>query len=273
MAGEHQQGGPGRLDGKVAIVTGGARGSGQAIARRFVAEGARVVVADVLDDRGKPAVEELGPAALYRHCDVSEEQEWDDLTAYTVAQLGRLDVLVNNAAVLHINLLRETTVDAYLRVFRVNELGTFLGIRAAIEPMKRAGGGSIVNISSIDGHYAAPRTSAYSASKFAVRGLTKVAALELGRLGIRVNAICPAAGNPEMVMESLPPAMIEAYASGAAERRSAMATPPVGRFGTVEDVAAAALFLASDDSAYFTGADFMLDGGTTSGMHIPDRME
>jgi 3alpha(or 20beta)-hydroxysteroid dehydrogenase len=257
-----------RLDGKIAIVTGAARGSGLAIARRFVAEGARVVVADVLDDRGKLAVEELGSAALYRHCDVSEEADWSDLVSYTVSQLGRLDVLVNNAAVLHINEITDTTVEAYQRIFRVNELGTFLGIRAAVEPMKAAGGGSIVNISSIDGHYAAPRTSAYSASKFAVRGLTKVAALELGRFGIRVNSICPAAGNPEMVLESLPPEMLQTYASRAAERPSGMMTPPVGRFGEMDDVAAAALFLASDDSTYFTGADFMLDGGITCGMSI-----
>src|SRR5579884_2727463 len=220
-----------RLDGKIAIVTGGARVSGQAIARRFVAEGSRVVVADLLDDRGKLAVEELGSAALYRHCDVSEEADWADLVAYTVSQLGRLDVLVNNAAVLHINEITDTTVEAYQRIFRVNELGSFLGIRAAVEPMKAAGGGSIVNISSIDGHYAAPRTSAYSASKFAVRGLTKVAALELGRFGIRVNAICPAAGNMEMVLESLPPEMLETYASRAAERPAGMMVPPVGRFG------------------------------------------
>ena len=263
----------GRLDGKIAIVTGAARGSGQAIARRFVAEGARVVVADVLDDRGKLATEELGRAAVYRHCDVSEEQEWADLVAYTLGQFGALNVLVNNAAVLHINAIRDTTVEAYLRITRVNELGTFLGIRAAIDPMTAAGGGSIINISSIDGHYAAARTSAYSASKFAVRGLTKVAALELGRLGIRVNAICPAAGNPEMVMESLPAGMLEAYASRAATRPSGLPTPPVGRFGTVEDVAATALFLASDDSAYYTGADFVLDGGISSGMHIPELEE
>lgn len=259
-----------RLDGKIAIVTGAARGSGQAIARRFVAEGARVVVADVLDDRGKVAVEELGGSAVYRHCDVSEEQDWSDLVAYTVGRFGALNVLVNNAAVLHINAIRDTTVEAYLRITRVNELGTFLGIRAAIEPMTAAGGGSIVNVSSIDGHFAAPRTSAYSASKFAVRGLTKVAALELGGLGIRVNAICPAAGNPEMVLESLPPGMLEAYTSRSTSRAASMATPPVGRFGTVEDVAATALFLASDDSAYYTGADFVLDGGITSGMHIPE---
>jgi 3alpha(or 20beta)-hydroxysteroid dehydrogenase len=259
----------GRLDGKVAIVTGGARGSGQATARRFVAEGARVVVADVLDDRGRATVAELGAGSAYRHCDVAEEGDWNDLVDFTVAEMGHLDVLVNNAAVLHINRIRETTVEAYLRVFRVNELGTFLGIRAAIEPMSNAGGGSIINVSSIDGHFAAPRTSAYSASKFAVRGLTKVAALELGRLGIRVNTICPAAGNLEMIMESLPPDLLQAYAAERDERRAGMTPPPVGHFGDVEDVAATAVFLASDDSRYYSGADFVLDGGMSCGMNIP----
>lgn len=259
----------GRLDAKVAIVTGGARGSGQATARRFAAEGARVIVADVLDERGRATVDELGPDARYRHCDVAEERDWDDLVAYTVSELGRLDVLVNNAAVLHINRISETTVDAYLRVFRVNELGTFLGIRAAIEPMTRAGGGSIINISSIDGHFAAPRTSAYSASKFAVRGLAKVAALELGRLGIPVNTICPAAGNLEMIMESLPADLLQAYASEREERRAGMTPPPVGHFGDVQDVAATAVFLASEDSRYYSGADFVLDGGMSCGMNIP----
>lgn len=256
----------GRLDGKVAIVTGGARGSGQAIAARFVEDGAAVVVADVLDDRGKETADQLGAAAAYRHCDVADEHDWEGLIDHIVERFGPPNVLVNNAAVLHISGFAETTVEAYLRVMRVNELGTFLGIRSAIGPMTSAGGGSIINVSSIDGHYAAPWTSAYSASKFAVRGLTKVAALELGRLGIRVNAICPAAGNPEMVLESLPPEFREAYTSGAARR--AEGTPPVGRSGRMEDVAATAAFLASDDSAFYTGADFVLDGGTSAGMNL-----
>jgi 3alpha(or 20beta)-hydroxysteroid dehydrogenase len=263
----------GRLDGKVAVVTGAARGSGEAIARRFVSEGARVVVADVLDELGKQTVEGLGEGALYHHCDVSEERDWEDLMAYTVSQMGPLNTLVNNAAVLHINEIQDTTVEAYLRIARVNELGTFLGIRAAIGPMRDAGGGSIINISSIDGHYVAPRTSAYSASKFAVRGLTKVAALELGRYGIRVNAICPAAGNPQMVLESLPADLVKSYSERLANMRDLMKPPPVGRFGQMDDVAATALFLASDDSAYYSGADFMLDGGATCGMNIHSLLE
>ena len=253
-----------RLTGKVAIVTGAARGSGQAIARRFVEEdAAEVVVADVLDDRGQQTVADLGPAARYVHCDVTDESDWASL----VASIERLDVLVNNAAVLLLADLASTTVEDYLRIMRVNELGTFLGIRSAIEPMRASGGGSIINISSIDGHYVAPLTGAYAASKFAVRGLTKVAALELGTFGIRVNAICPAAGNQEMVVEALPEDLREAFERSGGGH--GMRPPPVGRHGTVEDVANTAVFLASDESSYFTGADFVLDGGTSAGMRLP----
>ena len=177
---------------------------------------------------------------------------------------ARLTTLVNNAAILHIAPLEHTSVDDYLRVSRVNELGTFLGIRSAIAPMRANGGGSIVNISSIDGHHAAPGTSAYCASKFAVRGLTKTAALELGRYGIRVNSVNPAAGSDEMLEPLLPGVDVRAMRDDQ-ERRD---PPPIGRRGRVEDVAATVAFLASDDSAFYTGADFDLDGGITAGMKV-----
>jgi 3alpha(or 20beta)-hydroxysteroid dehydrogenase len=257
----------GRLEGKVAIVTGGARGSGEAIVARFAAEGAQVVVADVRDQLGEALAARLSGAVTFMHCDVSSEADWRSLADETLAAHGRIDVLVNNAAVLLMRPLSDTTVEDYERVFRVNELGTFLGIRAVTPAMAAAGGGSIVNVSSIDGLYVAPLTGAYAASKFAVRGLAKVAALELGRSGIRVNCICPAAGNPEMVLEALPESVRAAMSSGPS-LRGARRPPPVGRHGSMVDVAWAAVFLASDESGYMTGTEIVLDGGATAGMDL-----
>jgi 3alpha(or 20beta)-hydroxysteroid dehydrogenase len=253
----------------MALISGAARGSGAAIAQRFVAEGAAVVIADVLDDRAAQTAAALGDRARAVHCDVTREADWDAAVATTLDAFGRLDVLVNNAAVLTLRSIEETTADDYERIYRVNELGTFLGIRAAVAPMRDAGGGSIINISSIDGVYVTPGTAAYAASKFAVRGLTKTAALELGRYGIRVNAICPAAGNPEMVAEALPPDFDyqRIVDSGGAERHRA----PLRRRGTMDDVAAAAVFLASDESAFVSGIDLVLDGALSAGMIVPGQ--
>jgi 3alpha(or 20beta)-hydroxysteroid dehydrogenase len=268
-----------RLVGKVAVVTGAARGTGAVIARRFAAEGGRVIMADVLDDRAHEVVAAIGPAARYVHCDVTREDDWTRLIAETEEVFGGLDVLVNNAAVLHLAGIEDTTPADYRRVFEVNELGTFLGIRAAINPMRAAGGGSIVNISSIDGVFVTPGTAAYAASKFAVRGLTKTAALELGRFGIRVNAVCPAAGNTEMVIEALPPG----FDFGARQRaRDPSDRPresgdgaghrsPLGRRGHMDDVADAVVFLASDESAFVSGADLVVDGAMSAGMIIPGQ--
>jgi len=244
-------------------VTGGARGSGAEIAQRFADEGAQVVVADIRDDLGMAVADKIG--GRYVHTDVTSEADWTAL----VGGLERIDVLVNNAAVLHLTAIEDTSVELYQRVSAVNELGTFLGIRSVIAPMRDAGGGSIVNISSIDGVFVTPGTAAYAASKFAVRGLTKTAALELGRFGIRVNAVCPAAGNPEMVLEALPPDFdfARVAASGGGERHRA----PLGRRGTMRDVADATVFFASDESAFVTGADLLVDGGMSAGMVIPGQ--
>jgi 3alpha(or 20beta)-hydroxysteroid dehydrogenase len=259
-----------RLAGKVAVVTGAARGSGAAIARRIAGEGGRVVVADVLDDRGRAVAEELGDSARYVHCDVTREDDWTRVVDEAAA-FGGLDVLVNNAAVLHLASIEETSEADYRRIFAVNELGTFLGIRAAIAPMRAAGGGSIVNISSIDGIYVTPGTSAYAASKFAVRGLTRTAALELGPFGIRVNAVCPAAGNIEMVMEALPPGFDFSAGRDEGNSRSSGHSSPLGRHGRMEDVADAVVFFASDESAFVSGADLMVDGAMSVGMIIPGQ--
>ena len=242
----------GRLEGKVAIVTGAARGTGAETVRVLAAEGAQVVGADIADAEG-----------IVR-TDVTSEDDWAALVATTVERFGRLDVLVNNAAVLLLKSIADTTVADYDRVYRVNELGPFLGIRAVTEAMKASGGGSIINVSSIDGVFATPGTAAYAATKFAVRGLTKTAALELGRFGIRVNAVCPNAGSTDMVADSLgmDKDVVERMLTGVDR------SLPVGRRGTLTDVANTILFLASDESSFFTGADLVPDGGLTAGMVI-----
>ena len=242
-----------RLEGKVALITGAARGQGAAAARRFVAEGARVMLTDVLDDQGKELAAELG--AEYCHLDVSSEEEWASVVGQTTDAFGDITVLVNNAGVLHFSALADTTLADYQRVIGINQVGAFLGMRAAVEPMTRAGGGSIVNVSSVEGLGGMPYLVAYTASKFAIRGMTKVAAMELGQHGIRVNSVHPGAINTPMVGEALGrPVDISPVGKKVALRR----------VGQPEDVANVVLFLASDESAYCTGAEFVVDGGATA---------
>ena len=258
----------GRLEGKTAIVTGAARGTGEATARLFAQEGARVVLADVLDDPGEAVAKQIGEAALYLHLDVRSEDEWRRAVERTVEHFGSVDILVNNAAVLHMAAISETALADFERVVAVNQTGTFLGIKSVVEPMKAAGRGSIVNLSSIDGLRAQTGLVAYSASKWAVRGITRVAALELGRFGIRVNAVCPEAGSLEMVAPYVPPG-IDAEKMFAQQQR-VLATQ---RERTIQDrlgdVARMLLFLASDESASCTGADFTVDGGNMAGKLVP----
>lgn len=254
----------GRLADKVAIVTGAARGTGEVVARRFVAEGARVVIADVLEEAGRAVAASLGDAARFERLDVSDERDWARGVEATLARFGRIDVLVNGAAVLHMAAITETTPEDFLRVVRVNQLGTFLGIRAVVEPMKAAGGGSIVNVSSVDGLRGQNGVVAYCSTKWAVRGITRVAALELGRFGIRVNAVCPEAGSAEMVAPYAPPGVDIAKVlphmqpALAYQRRRPLAE-------LLDDVASVILFLASDESRSCTGSDFACDGGNTAG--------
>ncbi|MCU1463686.1 MAG: 3-alpha(Or 20-beta)-hydroxysteroid dehydrogenase [Acidimicrobiales bacterium] len=256
----------GQLGGKTAIVTGAARGGGETISRAFVAEGANVVLLDILDDRGKTVADDLGEAAVYVHCDVTNESEWQDAVATALRQFGSVDTLVNNAAILHLANLVDTTVEDYLRVVKVNEIGPFLGIKTVAGPMKDRGSGSIINISSVDGVFVSPFTAAYAASKFHIRGLGKSAAVELGEFGIRVNTICPAAGNPEMVFDAMPPEIREAFAGvDTSNYADQYPTPPIGRHGQLTDVAKMCVFLASDQSEFMTGADVALDGGATAG--------
>jgi 3alpha(or 20beta)-hydroxysteroid dehydrogenase len=253
-----------RLEGKVALITGAARGTGETTARLFVREGARVAVADLLDDRGQAVAKDLGDAAIFVHLDVTREDDWTRAVAQVVDRFGHLDVLVNNAGLLHLAAIADTRPEDMERLFRVNQLGTFLGIKSVIEPMKAQGGGSIVNVSSIDGLRGQNGTVAYGATKWAVRGITRVAALELGQYGIRVNCVCPAAGGPEMIQRFMPPGVdIEKVMAAdqpiLATQKSRTIAERVG------DVAKMILFLASDESASCSGADFPVESANTAG--------
>ena len=181
----------GRLDGKVALITGAARGQGLSEARRFTAEGAAVVLVDVLDDAGRAAAAEIGSAATYHHLDVTDEDQWASIVATVVAAHGRLDVLINNAGIFRLASIGKTSLELYRQVIDVNQVGVFLGMRAVAEQMTGQHSGSIVNISSVAGLQGSKGAIAYVASKFAVTGMTKVAALELAQHGVRVNSVHP----------------------------------------------------------------------------------
>ncbi|TCO46681.1 glucose 1-dehydrogenase [Actinocrispum wychmicini] len=246
-----------RLDGKVALVTGAARGQGAAIARRFVQEGARVTIADIRDELGKELAAELGDDAIYRRLDVASEEDWTAAVDATLAAFGRLTVLVNNAGILKFGSIVDTTLADYEQVIRVNQTGTFLGMRAVIPAMTEAGGGSIINVSSVEGLAGSAHLTAYAASKFAVRGMTKCAALELGRLNIRVNSVHPGAIDTQMAGDAI--GGIDIDMSKVGKRVAGLR-----RVGQPEEIANLQVFLASDESSYSTGAEFVADGGASA---------
>jgi 3alpha(or 20beta)-hydroxysteroid dehydrogenase len=255
----------GKLDGKVALISGGARGQGEAEVRLFVREGAKVVFGDVLDDLGEKVAADIGSdAAHYLHLDVRKEDQWAAAVAEAESRYGKLDVLVNNAGVLAFGTsTADTTLDDYMRVIEVNQIGVFLGMKAAIPAITRARGGSIVNISSSNGFVGYGGTIAYTASKFAVRGMTKNAALELGRLNIRVNSIHPGGIDTPMTRA-------ENLGEMSQEDQDAIyGSIAMGRAGKPEEVANLAAFLASDESSYSTGAEFLIDGGMLAGTLNP----
>lgn len=248
----------GRLTGKVALITGAARGQGEAEARLFVEQGARVALGDVRDDLGEQVAASLGADAIYLHHDVSQERSWADFVAAARGAFGHIDVLINNAGIVHVAPIVDIALDDYLRVVQVNQVGCLLGMQAVIPAMAEAGGGSIVNVSSVAGLEGVPGMVAYVATKFAIRGMTKTAALELGRLGIRVNSIHPGGVDTPMARSS---EQDLEQAGGEGFYRHL----PLGRIGEPEEMASLALYLASDDASYCTGAEFVADGGMLAG--------
>ena len=247
-----------RLDGKVALISGGSRGQGAYEARLFAREGASVVIGDVLEDEGQKLeaeINETGGRALFVRLDVGSEQNWVDAIRETVERFGKLDVLVNNAAIYRTAPIEDTTEEEWDQVMAINAKGVFLGTKHAIPEMRKAGGGSIVNISSTAGLVGSPRGSAYSASKGSVRLLTKSTAIQHAEDGIRANSVHPGPIDTEMIRANID------TAEGLA---ASIARVPLGRIGTVEDVAYGALFLASDESSYMTGSELVIDGGVTA---------
>ncbi|MBW8795206.1 MAG: SDR family oxidoreductase [Streptomyces sp.] len=254
----------GKLDGRVVIVTGAARGQGEQEARLFVAEGAKVVVADVLDDLGEALAKEIG--AAYVHLDVGVEAEWQAAVAAAKRAYGRLDGLVNNAGILRFNALVDTPLDEFMQVVQVNQVGCFLGMKTVAPELDD--GGTIVNTASYTALTGMAAVGTYAATKHAVLGLTRVAALELAARRIRVNAICPGAIDTAMSN----PARLDPTADPAEMSRALdelyRKLVPLGRIGRAEEVARLALFLTSDDSSYITGQPFVIDGGWLAGVSV-----
>ena len=243
----------GRVDNKVALITGGARGMGAADARMLVREGAKVVIGDILDDEGTALADELGEAARYVHLDVTSADEWAAAVETALSSFGKLNVLVNNAGIVQLGPLKTLDVARWQQVLDVNLTGPMLGTKSVIQPMIDAGGGSIINISSIEGLRGAAYVHSYVASKWGLRGLTKSSALELAGHNIRVNSIHPGFIRTPMT-KHLPDDMVQA---------------PLGRPGTPDEVATFVVFLASDESSFSTGAEFVVDGGLVT--DVPHR--
>jgi NAD(P)-dependent dehydrogenase (short-subunit alcohol dehydrogenase family) len=249
----------GRLDGKVALISGGARGQGATEGRMFVREGAAVVLGDVLDDEGKKVEAEIranGGKATYVHLDVTRDTDWRAAVATAEQAYGKLNVLVNNAGILFRASIENTTEADWDRIMAVNVKGVFLGTKAAIPAMRRAGGGSIINISSVAGLVGSPQnTAAYSATKGAVRIFTKSTAIQHAKDKIRSNSVHPGPIATDMIKDSLDD-------KAAWEQR--LRRLPMGRVGTAEEVAYGVIYLASDESSYMTGSELVIDGGTTA---------
>ena len=252
----------GKLDGQVALISGGARGQGEAQARLFAREGAAVAIGDVLEEDGRRVAESIidtGGQAMFRKLDVSDQSNWAELVEQTTGQFGKLNILINNAGILRSALIEDSSLQEYLEVIKINQVGVWLGMRAAIKPMREAGGGCIINTSSTAGYEGYPGLSAYVSSKFAVRGMTKVAAIELGPHNIRVNSVHPGPIDTLMVRDPR---------IGGRTEGEIPVTAPIARAGLPEEVAKMMLFIAAD-ATYSTGAEFQIDGGQMSGRAVP----
>lgn len=247
-----------RLDGKVAIITGGARGQGEAEARLFVAEGAKVVIADVLDDPGQALASDLGENALYVHLDVTSEDDWNAAVATTIERFGTPTVLVNNAGITQHRTIDQMVKEDLLNILSVNVVGPWLGTKALFDPMRRAGGGSIINIGSTNSGRGEAGGTGYTTSKHALAGLTKSSSIEFGPFGIRVNLVLP--GGIKTPMSATSGSW---YGAGVLDTTPTEWALPLRRWGRPEEIAYLVLFLASDESSYSTGSEFTADGGMT----------
>jgi len=243
-----------RLAGKVAIVTGGAQGQGAGIARHFVAEGAKVVIADIADEPGQALAAELGDHAYFAHHDVSDEAAWTTLVADANERFGPVNVLANNAGILRFGEIADGSVDDVELMWRINQMGVFLGMRSVVPTMKANGGGSIINASSVEGLAGMAGCTGYAATKWAIRGMTKCAAMELGPRGIRVNSVHPGMIDTPMTRVHGGDVAMEFGASKV----------PMRRVGYPDDIAPVYVFLASDESGYMNGAELAVDGGVTA---------
>ncbi|TIN74616.1 glucose 1-dehydrogenase [Mesorhizobium sp.] len=239
-----------RFEGKTVLITGGARGQGAAEAIQIASEGGRVVIGDILDGPGRQLADTIGETACFVHLDVSSEEDWKSLIGFLEEQETGLHGLVNNAGIYQPLPMLESSVAMFERHFRINQLGCFLGMREVAPLMKASGGGAIVNISSVAGMRGSRASMAYSATKWALRGMTKCAALELAPAGIRVNSIHPGWVETEMLLPEDP-----------SDRARQYALIPLKRGGTVDDIADLVLFLLSNESSYMTGAEIAIDGG------------
>ena len=245
-----------RLENKVAIISGGSRGMGAFEAALFVQEGAKVIIGDVRDEEGRDLVRQIGTDVVYMHLDVTSESDWAAVVKEATDRYGKLDILVNNAGVSARGTIEEISVEDWDRVMGINAKGVFLGTRAAIPEMRKAGGGSIINISSQLGLVGMAESSPqYQSSKGAVRIFTKSAAIQYASVGIRVNSVHPG---------PIVTPMTEARRSDSSVQQVMVSRIPLGRYGESEDVAYGVLYLASDESSFVTGSELVIDGGWTA---------